>query len=103
MSITLSFTVSLNDEDYDIIGFYTPEEPSQTSGPPERCYEGSPDEFEIDSVKRNGVECLLFSPEDTAELIDLALEKAREEYANFCQAEAASRDDYEANKYDEGP
>jgi len=103
MSITLSFTVFLNDEDYDITGFYTPEEQSQTSGPPERCYEGSPDEFEIDSIKLYGAECTDLPEATLAMLQTLAEDKAREAYSTFCQDEAAAEAEYFANKYHEGP
>lgn len=103
MTMTMTFSVFLDDEEYVIQGTYTPEDPGQTSGPPERCYEGSPSEFEMLSIKLNGTECGRLSQEIYDKLQCLADVKADEEYALFCEAEAAAYAEYRDSDSYEGP
>ena len=48
--IPLTVTFSLGDLDLTAEVAYSPGTPSQTSGPPEWCYEGDPEEVEILSL-----------------------------------------------------
>jgi hypothetical protein len=45
--------------------------PSQTSGPPERCYEGDPDELEISSVLDKNNQEVVLNAADTEKLENL--------------------------------
>ena len=70
-------------------------EESQTSGPPERCYEGSPDETIVLQVLINGqwIDTDVFSEEQIERWQEAAAEDAR-------QRAQYERDEYEINRYE---
>jgi hypothetical protein len=81
-SAYITFSIFHDDVEYRVSGTYTPEDPGQTSGPPERCYPPEPDSFEIDEAHPVGDE-FYDMPGWLCEILDnLALEKAREVYHN---------------------
>ena len=49
--MTFLHTLTVGDLDLQCHFTADPGEPSQTSGPPERCYEGSPPSFELQRVE----------------------------------------------------
>lgn len=73
-------TVSCADIDECIVGYvYHPGEDSQISGPPENCYEGSPEELELCEVWVNGAELSAVLRDETREQIEAAtLERAHQ-------------------------
>lgn len=63
------FKTYVGDLDAAVRVDFTPGTPSQTSGPPERCYEGDPDEVEILSCLVDGEEYPL-TDDEAEELIE---------------------------------
>lgn len=49
-STYLTFSLFHNDIEYRVSGTYTPPDPGQTSGPPERCWPPEDDSFDIDEA-----------------------------------------------------
>ncbi len=43
-------TITLGEHEVELLCSYTPGEPAQLLGPPERCHEGSPEELEVESA-----------------------------------------------------
>lgn len=78
-STTLTFSLFIDDEEYRVLGYFTPGDPGRTSGPPENCYPPTDDEFEGESI-----ECVSDPskphPLGLEELDALCLEKAAEIY-----------------------
>ena len=76
-----------------LVGFdYTPGEESKTWGPPDGCYEGSPEELEVCEVWLNGADIAAVLLERVAEqLTDAALERVRQQQADARDSAAESR------------
>jgi hypothetical protein len=76
-------TVSCDDIPEAIVGYsYAPGEDSRTYGPPEDCYEGSPEELELCEVWVNGVELSAVLRDSVLEEIEAAtLERAHQRQA----------------------
>lgn len=78
-SCYLTFSLFHDDIEYRIAGLYTPPDPGQTSGPPERCWPPEPDDFEIDTCE-NALEPGAAIPDG---LVDSLTEAARERAAEI--------------------
>jgi hypothetical protein len=76
-----------------LVGFdYTPGEESRTYGPPENCYEGSPEELEVCEVWLNGADIAAVLLERVAEqLTAAALERVRQQQADARDSAAEAR------------
>lgn len=76
-----------------LVGFdYTPGEESRTYGPPEDCYEGSPEELEVCEVWINGVDIAAVILERVAEqLTSAALEAVHAQQADARDSAAEAR------------
>lgn len=81
-SAYLTFSIFYNDLEYVVSGLYTPPDPGQTSGPPERCWPPEDHSFEIDEIHGEFSDPSAFTPEGIETLDNLALEKAAEIYFN---------------------
>lgn len=76
------FDTYIGDQDAAVRVDFTPGTPRQTSGPPERCYEGDPDEVEILSCLINGEEYPLTDEEAeelTDRLTELCIDRLRDD------------------------
>ena len=84
-------TVTCGDIDAEcVVGYsYTEGEDSQTSGPPENCHEGAPDELEISEVWINGAELSAALRDDILSQI----EAATLERVHALQAKGREEDD----------
>jgi hypothetical protein len=79
-STYLTFSLFHNDIEYRVSGLYTPPDPGQTLGPPEKCWPPEDHSFEIDEAHPVGDE-FYDMPGWLCETLDaLALEKAAEIY-----------------------
>jgi hypothetical protein len=79
-STYLTFSLFHNDIEYRVSGLYTPPDPGQTSGPPEKCWPPEDHSFEIDEVHCGDKDVSLFPQHIIDHLDNLALEKAAEIY-----------------------
>ena len=86
----MKFSIYIDDDEYEVEGTYSPGDPGQTSGPPERCWPPEPSEFEIESIKICGVELAGASEYLIGRIQQLAEEEADEIYSERQQADADS-------------
>lgn len=64
--MTFLHTLTVGDLDLQCHFTADPGEPSQTSGPPERCYEGTPPSFELQRVELNTRSLKISAPHQPA-------------------------------------
>lgn len=85
--IPMQFEVFHEDVEYVVVGAYTPADPGQTSGPPERCYPPEDSEFEIEGIFTQTIPAEEISgqlqPHILGEIQRISEEKADEIFANM--------------------
>jgi len=87
-----SIELMFNDVGLVVTGSYSPGDPGQTSGPPERCWPPEPASFDCDSI------CVVGSNVDIIELLDSTMleaiiDKAMEKAADMLPVEEDGHED----------
>lgn len=86
MALNLNFTVTIRDQQAEVVGWYSPGDPGKLYGPPEDCYPPEPADFEADSIVLEDGTIVAFDDLTESEQEDVRC-AADEAYGEYAQAD----------------